>query len=143
VGGNSTEILRLSAEYADIVGFSPGKPRAAPGTRRLITLAELGKRVEVFRELAATRDDEIERSVFVLEVIVTPDRFSTANRLSALEPQLSTEELLDLPTVLVGTVADISEQLYRWRELMGFSYFAVREAAMAELAPVVAAVAGR
>jgi probable F420-dependent oxidoreductase len=143
VGGNSAGILRLCAEYADIVGFSPGKTRAAPGTRRLSTTDELRERVGAFRRLAGSREDQIERNLFVLEVIVTTDRLGTADRLRSLEPELSTEKLLDLPTVLVGTVADIREQLHRWRELLGFSYIAVREAAMAELAPVVAAVAGK
>ncbi len=48
-----------------------------------------------------------------------------------------------MPSVLVGTIAQISETLQERRERFGFSYYIVGDAQREACAPLVAALAGR
>jgi len=50
---------------------------------------------------------------------------------------LSTEALLELPTLLIGTTDQIVEQLQAGREWFSFSYITVLEPAMQAMAPVI------
>jgi hypothetical protein len=79
----------------------------------------------------------------VQAVIVTADREATVERLRTAHDQpLSTAELLEVPTLLVGTEDEVVAQLRAHRERFGFSYVSVLEPSMAALAPVVARRAG-
>ena len=52
-------------------------------------------------------------------------------------PDLSPDELGELPTVLVGSADAVADQLLRTRETLGISYFTVIEDDLPRLAPVV------
>ena len=66
-----------------------------------------------------------------------------AEELAGRWPQLSPEEILQSPYVLIGTVRELVENLHARRERWGISYYVVFEPFMEALAPVVAALAGR
>jgi alkanesulfonate monooxygenase SsuD/methylene tetrahydromethanopterin reductase-like flavin-dependent oxidoreductase (luciferase family) len=75
-------------------------------------------------------------------VEITDDRDAAAQRL-ANQFDLTPEEILGSPTVLIGTPDQIAETLMERRERFGFSYITVLEAVYEEFAPVVERLAGR
>lgn len=54
---------------------------------------------------------------------------------------MSSQELLDNPHALIGSVAAVCERLQQLRAEHGISYIDVAQRNMAEFAPVVAALA--
>ena len=56
---------------------------------------------------------------------------------------VSAEQVLEMPSVVIGTVEQIVEQLYQRRERYGFSYYIVTDQHLQTLAPVVAQLAGK
>jgi probable F420-dependent oxidoreductase len=141
IGGNSDTVLRLAAEHADIVGFAglyqlKGEP---PGTFRIGTAAETDERVRFFREQAGERAAAIESNALVQAVVVTDDRRSAVEKLVAegrLRP-LTVDEALETPFLLIGTEAQIAEQLRANRERYGFSYITVHGPYMEALGPII------
>lgn len=142
VGGTGDRILRIAAEYADIVSVAgvyqiPGKP---PGTFRLGTATEAQERVRFARDCAGERADEIEWHLLVQAVVETLDRRATAKELierygAAL--QMTTDEVLETPFLLIGTIDEMAAQLLDHRERYGFSYLTVHEPFVTTFAPVI------
>jgi hypothetical protein len=52
-------------------------------------------------------------------------------------PYLTAEQILDVPTLLIGTAAQIADTLRARRERYGISYVCVQERDMAAFAPVI------
>lgn len=57
--------------------------------------------------------------------------------------QLSPDEILQSPYILIGTVEQMVEDLLVRRERWGFSYYVIFERDIDTFAPVVARLAGR
>ena len=140
IAGTSLAVLELAAKRADIVGYggilqAPGKP---PGTFRLATAEEMDERTRFFIEAAGERAGEIEANLLIQLVAVTDDRAGVGERFQAeFAPELSLEEFLSAPVVLIGTVDEIAGQLRERRERYGISYFCVHEPFFEEFAPVI------
>jgi probable F420-dependent oxidoreductase len=138
IGGTGDRMLALAAKRADIVGVAgavqmPGK---AAGTLRIGTAEEAAERVAFVREQAGDRDPEL--NVLVQAVVVTDDRRGTAAKLAAERfSYLSAEQVLETPFLLIGTAAEIAEQLVSRRERFGFSFITVHEPYMETFAPVI------
>ena len=77
----------------------------------------------------------------VILTMVTDDREATAKGL-AENFQLSTEEALEVPQVLLGSVDEICDQLVARRDQFGFSYIIVNDSGFETLAPVIDRLAG-
>jgi probable F420-dependent oxidoreductase len=143
VGGNGDRVLQYAARVGDIVGFT-GLGRTLPDGHRHEREWEpeqVDAKVALVRAAAGARLDALEFNVLVQYVEITADRDAAAARLAA---QFGGEAapLLNAPYLLLGTVAEIVDQLQRARERWGFSYFVTRDAE--QTAPVIAAVrAGR
>ncbi|QXJ25189.1 LLM class F420-dependent oxidoreductase [Actinomadura graeca] len=141
VGGTGDTVLRTAAAHADIVGIAGAYQvrGAPPGTFRLGTAEEAAGRVLFVREHAGDRVREIEWNLLVQHVAVTGDRRAEAGRLHAAQlGDLGVEEILDTPFVLIGTEAEIAEQLRERRDRFGFSYITVHSPFMDVLGPVIA-----
>lgn len=141
VGGTGDRILRIAAETADVVAIAgafqvPGQP---PGTMRLGSAAEIDERVRSARDLAGDRADHVEWHLLVQLVLVTDDRQAAAAEL-ARRYQLSVDHVLDTPLLLIGTVAQIADQVRRSRDRWGFTYYTVHAPFFETLAPVIEAV---
>jgi len=152
VGGTSDAVLRIAAEHAQIIGAAgaqqvKGQP---PGTLRLATAAEADERVGFARACAGSRADDIEWHLLAQSVVITDDRRAAAEKLIAENRShyealgatddraiLSVEDLLETPFLLLGTPAEIADQLRRSRERWGYSYITVHEPYMREFAPVI------
>jgi probable F420-dependent oxidoreductase len=140
VGGTGDRILRLAAEHADIVSIAgayqvKGEP---PGTFRLGTAAEALERVRFAREHARERADQIEWHLLIQRMMETDDRRAAANDLiERLRGEMTVEDALETPFLLIGTAEEMAEQLVHARERYGFSYITVHEPYMEAFAPVI------
>jgi probable F420-dependent oxidoreductase len=140
VGGTGDRVLSVAARHADIIGIAgvyqlPGKP---PGTFRLGTAAETDERVRFVREQAGERAADVEWHLLVQTVIPTDDRrAAAADLLSRFGNEMTVEEALETPFLLIGTHAQMAEQLRASRERYGFSYVTVHEPYYEAFEPVV------
>lgn len=139
IGGNGDRVLQLAASVADIVGFT-GLGRTLPdGQNHAIEweTQQIDAKVALVRAAAGNRFDELELNALVQYVEITDDRRTGAQRV-ANRLEIDTEVLLGSPYMLIGTVAEIVEQLHRARERWGFSYFVTRDAE--QTGPIIAAL---
>jgi len=146
IGGNGRNLLTLAARQADIVGLSGVTFRqggAAPPDLSAWRVAEVDERVRLVREAAGDRFPRLELNALVQRVVVTDDRHGAAEELTRRWTQLSADEILQSPYVLIGTIDQIVEDLQARRERWGISYYVVREPCLDAFAPVVARLAGR
>jgi probable F420-dependent oxidoreductase len=141
IGGNGDRVLRLAAEYADIVAFT-GAAGGRDGALTVSTAGELEKRVATYLGFAEGRTVPAELNLLIQVVTVTHDRRSAVRGLQQMAPHLDEEQLLELPLLAVGSVRQIAEQLGEQRERYGFSYLTVLESAMEAFAPVIEELAG-
>ena len=147
IGGNGPRLLRLAAREADIVGFSGITFQRGGAVAPDLSgwrVSEVDERVRLVREVAGEeRFARLELNALLQRVIVTDDRYRAAEELTSRWLQLSAEEILQSPYVLIGTVDQIIDDLQARRERWGFSNYVVQEPYMDALAPVVARLAGR
>lgn len=144
IGGNGPRLLALAANEADIVGLS-GITFRQGGTKADVsgwTAAGVDARIRLVREAAGARHDAVEVSALVQRVVVTHERRQAAEELAKRWTQLTPEELLQTPYVLVGTVDQLVEDLRARRQRWGISYYVTFEPYMEVLAPIVARLAG-
>jgi probable F420-dependent oxidoreductase len=138
VGGTGERVLRVAGEYADIVGVAgalqlKGSP---PGTMRIATDTEIDGRVRFARECAGDRD--VEWHILVQAVVPADDREAAASGLAErFGGVMSAAEILASPFVLLGTVAEMADQVQRNRERWGFSYYTVHGPFREAFAPVI------
>lgn len=140
LGGNGRRLLALAAREADVVGFTGLTVPREGGLRvgRDFTAEGATDKVAHVREQAGERFGALELNVLVQAVV--PDLDSLRGQLA----DLSDEDVLESPFVLVGDTAAMVDTLLERRERFGISYviaFAER-GGLAQLAPVVAALAG-
>ena len=140
VGGTGDRILKIAAEYADIIAIAgayqiKGKP---PGTFRLGTAAEADERIRFARSHAGDRSADVEWHVLIQMVVQTDNRRATAEELSEeFGPDLTVDGVLETPFLLIGTTAEMADQLVRNRDRYGFSYITVHEPYLEAFAPVI------
>jgi hypothetical protein len=144
-GGNGWRLLTLAAKEADIVGLSGITFRRGGVQPDLCgwRVAGVDARVHLVREAAGERYDRLELNALVQRVMVTEDHRQAAEELARRWPQLSPEEILQSPYVLIGTVDQLVEALQARRERWGISYYVIFEPYIDAFAPVVARLAGR
>jgi probable F420-dependent oxidoreductase len=140
VGGTGDRVLTVAARHADIIGVAgayqvAGKP---PGTFRLATAAETDERMRFVREQAGERSDTIEWHLLVQAVVPTPDRrAAAADMINRFGTEMSVDEALESPYLLIGSTEQMAEQLLASRERYGFSYVTVHEPFREAFEPVV------
>ena len=145
IGGNGDRVLRLTAEHADIAAFTGAYVDPHSSTSRLVpvTAEQLGERVTRYREFEADREEPAELNLLLQMVAVTEDREGALRPLRGSVPEISLEQALELPILLIGTLEQIVEQVLARRERYGFSYLTVLEPYMEAFAPVVARLRGQ
>ncbi|MFC8246786.1 LLM class F420-dependent oxidoreductase [Streptomyces chartreusis] len=145
VGGNGDRVLRLTAEHADIAAFGGAYPDPRSSTGRLIpvTADRLDERVARYRGYAADRAEPAELNLLLQMVTVTQDREAVVQPLLDRVPEITLEEALGLPILLIGTLEQITAQVLAQRERFGFSYLTVLEPYMEAFAPVIERLRGK
>jgi probable F420-dependent oxidoreductase len=145
VGAGSRRMLGIAGREADIVGILP---RALPEGTISDDLAErspetLRRKVDWVLQ-AADRPDQVELSMMVT-VVPADDHREAAERLAVERGwgAAAGEQVLAMPSVLVGSTARIAELAQERRERFGFSYLVVSDEDLEAFAPVVEQLAGR
>ncbi|MGH7302664.1 MAG: LLM class F420-dependent oxidoreductase [Candidatus Rokuibacteriota bacterium] len=145
IGGNGLRLLTLAAQEADTVNLT-GITFTQGGTAPDMSgwkVTGVDERMRVVREAAGSRFGRLELSAQIQRVIVTDRRREAAAELAGQWKQLSVEEILEAPYVLIGTVDEMVEALHGRRDRWGLSYFVTFEPYVDTLAPVVARLAGK
>lgn len=145
VSGNGRQLLTLAAHKADIVGLS-GITFRRGGTAPDLSgwrVSGVDERARLIREVSGDRYAGLELNLLVQRVVVTDDRREVAEELASRWNQLSPDEILQSPYVLIGSVNQMIDDLQARRERWGISYFTVFEPYMEAFAPVVAQLGGR
>jgi probable F420-dependent oxidoreductase len=147
IGGNGPRLLALAAREADIVGLSGltfWKGGAVPPDLSGWRVSSLDEQVRLVREIAGDeRFSRLEINALVQRVVVTDNRRGAAEELSRSWTQLTPDEVLQSPYVLIGSVDEMVEDIQARRKRWGISYYLIHEPYLDDLAPVVARLAGR
>lgn len=144
IGGGGPRVLGIAAREADIVGINGNMAPGAVGPEVLATMtaASVDDKIAIVRKAAGDRFDDIELNVRVFMVNVTDTRAATMEALGTAIGYDS-DMIEATPFALIGTPAQLVEDLLRRRETWGFSYIIVGQEDVESFAPVVAELAGR
>jgi probable F420-dependent oxidoreductase len=131
LAGSGDRILRLGAREADIFSFAI----TAGVTAGVAPEQAFARRVQVLREAAGDRFDDVELNLFVAAVGESVDTLDLTiiRQASGLDDR----QLSQLPGVLAGAPGEIAERLQRYREEYSISYISVLEPHMAAFAEVI------
>lgn len=140
VGGHGDRVLRLAAERADVVSFIAAQYRAEYGRMVIATAEQMRERVAFTRAAAGPRAAELEFNILSKATVLTEDRAAAVPALRRFGPHLADEQILAAPTISVGAVTQIAEELQCNRELLGISYVTVMEPALENFGKVIAAL---
>ena len=104
IGGSAPRLLALAAKEADIVGLTGIAFRRGGAVRDVSDwkAAVVDERVRLVREVAGDRYARLELNALVQRVVVTDDRRKAAEELGRRWQQLSPDDLLESPYVLIG-----------------------------------------
>jgi probable F420-dependent oxidoreductase len=145
VGAGGKRMLTIAGREADIVGLlsvatGGGVVTDDPHER---TAATIQRKIGWVREGAGERFSEIELST-TGTIIPTDDRREAAATMIRERGwnDVSVDDVLAMPGLFFGSIAQIIEQMRARRELYGLSYYVLSDAAMEIAAPIVAALAG-
>ncbi|MBW4718298.1 TIGR03621 family F420-dependent LLM class oxidoreductase [Saccharothrix obliqua] len=137
IAGRGDRVLRLAAEKADVIAFTgTTRVRRDGDGLRLGGLAEISDRVEFVRGLLGPRAGQVELNIPIHRVL-PPGGGHGVTDVWQNDLDLTTDQLVELPSVLVGTPEECAEQLYAARQRFGISYFSVLEPEMSAFARVI------
>jgi alkanesulfonate monooxygenase SsuD/methylene tetrahydromethanopterin reductase-like flavin-dependent oxidoreductase (luciferase family) len=143
VGAGGPRMLGVAARHADTVALLPApiKNSEDRDDPRDLLLAALDRKIAVLRERAGDRFPALELSAFVT-IRITGSRRSDTEALIARrgwgETDVST--VWQMPTILIGSVAQIREDLQARRERFGLSYLVTSDRALPALTEIIASL---
>ena len=96
------------------------------------------------RQAAGERFSAIELSM-VITCEITEKRGQRAEQLASERgwSGISVEQVLEMPSMFIGTVDRVAEEMLARRAHYGFSYFVVSDENMETFAPIVARLVGK
>ena len=141
VGAGGPRMLRVAARHADIVGLLPAPIRRSddsddPSGR---LPPALDAKLAVLGEAAGDRFAELELSAMA-SICITGTRRSSTEELIARRgwTGIEAEAVWQMPTIFIGSVQQIREDLEARRELFGLSYLVTPDRDLAALAKIIA-----
>ena len=147
IGGGGQRLLSIAAREADIIGFIPRARADGQGQDLMDATPEaLEQKITWVREAAGARFVDLELGILVAQVFTTQDREQAAQLIAttlAAGYHVSTDQILQAPYLLIGSIDQICEDLQVRRERFGISYITVFERSLEVLAPVIARLAGQ
>ena len=144
MGGGGKKLLTLAGREADIVGLHLKVSDDGTVDASERTETALARKVEWVRQGAGERFSAVELNLLVGTVIITQDQMQAAEQ-SIREKEgleITAEQLIASPYVLIGSVEQVVERLQHLREHYGISYIVIGSEHMEIFAPVVARLAG-
>jgi probable F420-dependent oxidoreductase len=146
IGAGSKRMLSIAAREADIIGILPkaltnGTISEDPIERLAETLAQ---KVEWIRQAAGERFDDIELST-VVTLEITRDQHNKAEQILHQRgwSGITAEQILEMPSMLIGSIDQITDKIQSLREKYAFSYFVIPDTCLEIFAPIVARLTGR
>ena len=145
VGAGGRRMLAIAAREADIIGMQT----ATLGTGRSVAdptglLAEtIAEKIDWVRQEAGARFANLELSI-VGSVIIAENRREAAERLMHTRgwEGLSADRVFEMPSIFIGSVNQIVDEMQGRRERYGISYYVVPDSSLEMVAPIVARLAG-
>ncbi|QQQ79287.1 TIGR03621 family F420-dependent LLM class oxidoreductase [Saccharothrix sp. 6-C] len=139
VAGRGDRVLRLAAERADVIAFT-GTKRVRDGEGlKLGTVEELTDRVEFVHAHLGDRVHDVELNIPVHRVLLPGAEHVIAD-VWQNDLELTVDQLVELPSMLIGTPEECVEQLHEARKRFGISYFSVLEPEMMSFSRVIEAM---
>jgi probable F420-dependent oxidoreductase len=145
VAGSRRRMLSLAARQADIVAIQP----VSTGSGDVVddSDARSPERLQLqlgwIRDAAEGRLSELELSSSAT-IVVAHDRTRAAAELALSRNWAVTpEQVLEMPSVFIGSEGQVSELFEERRERFGLSYFVMTDLALDAARPLVARLAGR
>ena len=143
LGGGGKKMLTLAGREADIVHINFNLAEGRTNAKVISTglAAATDEKISWIKESAGGRFEELELGLTIFRASVTEDRDTVA---SAFAPMFNLEprDVLEIPHFLLGTIANIVEDLRARRERFGVSHIVLPDDAADDLAPVVEQLAG-
>ncbi len=141
VAGGGPRMLRFAAREADIVGVNPSLPTSERRVEaRRDGLAErIDEKFALVREAAGERFDDLVFHCWLQVAEILDDAEARAAEIGeALD--LTADEVLASPFVLLGTVEEIVTRLEERRDRWGYTYYTVQQPSAQAFAPVLRAL---
>lgn len=147
IGAGGQRMLTIAGREADIVGILAGPLNAGEPTARdpaAFSPERFAQKIGWLREAAGERFAQLELSV-IMTPVLTNNRRQGAEQVAQARgwSGVSAEEILAMPTIVIGTEEEIAEQMLERREQFGLSYYMVVDRLMEACAPLVRQLAGR
>lgn len=142
LGGGKPKMLRLAGREADIVSLltssvATGSLKPDPAE---VTPDAVRRKIGWVREGAGERFDEIELNM-IPTVRITSDRERTADEISRERGwNVSGREVLEMPSIFVGTPEQIVETMSKRRTEYGVTYYVISSDEIETFAPIVHAL---
>jgi probable F420-dependent oxidoreductase len=140
VGAGGPRMLRLAARHADIVGVLPAPikdPEDGDDPRDRMPAA-FGAKVDVIREAAGDRFDDLEINALATFVITSERRAGTEDLIASRGwSGVDVEVVWQMPTIFIGSPDQIRADLVARREQFGLSYLVVGEDGLPALAEII------
>jgi len=140
VGAGGPRMLRLAARHADIVGLLPAPIKDSTDSddpRDRLPAAFDGK-LAVLREAAGDRYPSLELNAFATFVVTGKRRADTEELIAQRGwTGVDVETVWDMPTIFIGSLAQIRSDLLARRERFGLAYFVVSDSAQPVLAEII------
>ncbi len=139
IGAGGPRMLAVAAREADIISILPSMSPAGQFALAEARVAVVEDKIALIRRVAGARFADLELHLLIQGVAITEQPNEDAARIAA-RLRLTTEEVLESPLFLLGTVDEIVATLWVRRERFGVSYYTIRDRDMERFAPVVAAL---
>lgn len=141
LGGGGRRMLSLAAREADVVGINLNLRNNALCDIDF-SAAACDQKVSWVRQAAGERWEQIRLSMLTFVCRLT-DQAEAAYEEIAAQMETSLEVVRESPSVLVGTVEEVVEQLLQRRRRWDISEWIFRSEQLRDFAPVVARLQGR
>ena len=141
IGAGGRRMLELAAHEADIIGLLPSMKPSGEFELDELTVPGLAKKLDFIRSVAPERFDAIEFNSLTQVFEVTDNRQATIERLST-EWEQDPTDWKESPFILMGSEDSIADDIRRYREELGFTYFVLRDLMMDAFAPILAKLKG-
>ncbi len=146
IGGGQRRMLTLAGREADIVSILTTSVASGAMVQVMSERTPDGVRQKLawVRAGAGERFPEIELSL-IPSIVITDTRRATTEAFihSRSWDGVSVEDVWAMPSVLIGSVEQIVDELQQRRDEYGFSYYVIGDDMAEQCAPIVARLAGR
>jgi probable F420-dependent oxidoreductase len=145
IGAGGKRMLALAAREATTIGILNGDYSTGIEVDdfRKRSPEAMTEKIQWIRQEAGERFGQIELSM-VIAPILTSDRRQGAEHAARQHGWTAVlpDDVLQMPSLFIGSVEQITEQMEEQRERYGFSYYIVSDATMETCAPIVARLSG-